>query len=745
MWLEQGDFAIINMLDKHALVSIGQGLLNAMWNTVMKRARTVVAAAMVSVLPALAEEYHVSPDGNDSADGSSARPWRTIQRAADAAVAGDVVVVHGGVYREWVKPANAGREDAPITYRAADGERPVVTGADEIRGWTRRPDGLWQATLAYDSFGGLNPFRDFIDGDWFDPRGERRFRTKLTQCGKPLVLHVRDALFADAVASDPTRCLVNVAGVSSGGKAIPGSDTAERMNCQDGFETEWGKELGWITCQTECVYDFGALGEDVEIHYSCETYPTTIGLYDADGGDTPFAEAKVRATGSWTQYTTVRVSIPATARATKRLRLRFCETAAAESPTAPGHAVLVPNVSSGTIIAAFEQDPGVAVPELVVRPACFYPVRTHRDYIHVRGISFRDAGPDWAPPTSEQVGAVGTNWSKGWVIEDCEISGSTCAGLTLGKYGDEFDNLGATAANYHGTIRRAVSNGLDRVGSHTVRRCRVTDCGQVGVCGSLGAVFSRIEDCEVSYCFWQKPYYGCEMGGIKIHGAVDFAIDGCRVHHCGYSGIWFDWMAQGARISRTRLWANDLDFFFEVNHGPILVEGCDLGSAKALIANSQNVAFIGSRIAGSFVFGNDSRKTPVFEPHSVVPVSIDEADCGQGAFVFINNILAYDPAYADARYPSRFEDNWSIPAANWRVDDATGSMAATPETTCPQFRPVDAGRLGRASVFVNQEYPEPTPGLDTPQLGTGFALYLSGTWQAGQLSAAHPAETVFGQ
>ena len=113
MWLEQGDFAIINMLDKHVLVSIGQGLLNAMWNTVMKRARTVVAAAMVSVLPALAEEYHVSPDGDDSADGSSARPWRTIQRAADAAVAGDVVVVHGGVYREWVKPANAGREDAP--------------------------------------------------------------------------------------------------------------------------------------------------------------------------------------------------------------------------------------------------------------------------------------------------------------------------------------------------------------------------------------------------------------------------------------------------------------------------------------------------------------------------------------------------------------------------------------------------------------------------------------------------------
>lgn len=105
--------------------------------------------------------------------------------------------------------------------------------------------------------------------------------------------------------------------------------------------------------------------------------------------------------------------------------------------------------------------------------------------------------------------------------------------------------------------------------------CGITDCGQVGICGSLGAVFSRIEDCEVSYCHWEKPYGGAETGGVKIHGAVDFTITRCRIHHCGtFAAIWLDWMAQGTHIVDNRFWANFRDLFLEVNHGPILLEGC---------------------------------------------------------------------------------------------------------------------------------------------------------------------------
>ena len=98
---------------------------------------TLAAAAVC--MNGVAAEFFVATNGCDGADGSAARPWRTIQRAADIAVASDTVTIRAGVYREWVKPANAGRADAPITYQAAKGEKVVVTGADPVRGWTRRP------------------------------------------------------------------------------------------------------------------------------------------------------------------------------------------------------------------------------------------------------------------------------------------------------------------------------------------------------------------------------------------------------------------------------------------------------------------------------------------------------------------------------------------------------------------------------------------------------------------------------
>ena len=550
----------------------------------------IFSAIAVCALNAGAAEFFVSPKGDDAADGSAEKPWRTIQRAADVAAAGDVVTIRGGVYREWVKPANAGREGAPITYRAAKGEKVVVTGTDPVTGWTRRPDGLWTAKVRYDSFGGMNPFTDFIFGDWFSKGGSDRFRTRLIQDGKPLELHGRDML---------------IKGASSGAKSVP-----------------------------------------------------------------------------------------------------------------PGHAVLVSGMVAGTIVAAFEKDPNVSVPELIVRPACFYPAVEHRDYITLRGITFRDAGPNWAPPTSEQAGIVGTNWSRGWVIEDCEVSGTECSGITLGKYGDEWDNVGPSAANYHNTIMRCVSNGLDRVGHHTVRRCRITDCGQAGICGSLGAVFSTIDGCDISYCHWKKPYGGAEMGGIKIHAAVDFTISNCRIHHCGsVAGIWFDWMGQGARVVGNTLWANSRDLFFEVDHGPILVEGNDFLSDMSFTACSHNVALVGNRIRGKYRYHNDKRRTPIFKPHSVTLDSLAKVECGNGNFVFINNILANDPSWEKEAHPSRYEDNWMVPGECWKVDDATGACEITPpaDSKKPDFKPVDTKRLGRP-LFVDQAYPEPSVILDKARL-----------------------------
>ena len=540
-----------------------------------------LVAAFAAVSAAKAAEYFVATNGCDGADGSAARPWRTIQCAADIASPGDIVTIRGGTYREWVKPANAGRAGAPIVYRAAKGEKVVVTGADPVRGWTKRADGLWEAHVAYDTFGGLNPFTDFIAGRWFEPRGEKHFRTRLLQDGKPLKL----------------------------------------------------------------------LGEEV------------------------FAGAK---------------GVP---------------------KLAPGSAALVPGRGAwGTIVAAFARDPNESVPELVVRPACFYPLEPRRDYITLKGITFTNAGPDWAHPRGEQVGVVGTHWSRGWTIEDCTISGSSCAGLTLGKCANDFDAFWLDRKQLFSLwALRLQKRDWSETGHHVVRRCRIDDCGQAGICGAFGCAFSTIEDCEISRCFWKKPFGGAEMGGIKLHAAIDVTIARCRIHHCGgpseCAGIWLDWMAQGARIVGNTLWANEWDLFLEVDHGPILVEGNDLLSGNALRACSQNAAFVGNRMRGKYRYYNDRRRTPVFKPHSVALDSLD-LECGQGAFVFINNILGEDPHFAGEAHPSRYEDNWSVPATCWTVDEVTGECSIEPPegATPPDFKPVDAKRLGKP-IFVEQEYP----------------------------------------
>ncbi len=684
-----------------------------------------VAACVLAPFCATAQEYFVATNGDDAAEGSAAKPWRTIGRAALVAAAGDVVTIRGGVYREWVKPVNAGRADAPIVYQAAKGEKVVVTGADPVRGWTKRPDGLWTTRVCYDSFGGLNPFTDFIGGDWFNNGGRNRFRTRLIQDGKPLELHKRDALTSRAKRfASIMSCLVNVAGVTCGGRTVPGDAAVERKGPPDGFtpktgyETKWGTEIGWVVPGASCVYrgfDLSSpAARKIAIHLSCAVNKSAIDVYDAAAPEKPLVTLTTPVTGSWKKYITVEAVLPDSAAGVKDLLLRFRDLdSKPEEPATilkKGHAALVHGIVYGTIVAAFEKDPNVCVPELIVRPACFYPVVEHRDYITLRGITFVNAGPNWAPPTSEQTAIVGTHWSKGWVIEDCEVSGTECSGITLGKYGDEWDNAGPTAQNYYNTITRCASNGLDRVGYHLVRRCRITDCGQAGICGSLGAVFSTIDDCDISYCHWKKPYAGAEMAGIKIHAAVDFTVSNCRIHHCGTSAaIWFDWMGQGARVVGNRLWANARDLYFEVDHGPILVEGNDLLSGYALNACSQGAAFVGNRILGFYRYHNDRRRTPIFKPHSVALDSLDTVVCGQGAFIFINNVLGHDPRFEKEAHKSRYENNWMIPAENWKVDEATGACTITPPagSTKPTFKPVDAKRLGKP-LFVDQTFPAPT-------------------------------------
>jgi Right handed beta helix region len=93
--------------------------------------RTATRTATPSATPTSGgSTFYVSPSGNDSADGSSGSPWRTIQKAADTLAAGQTATVLAGNYPERISVTSSGTAAKPITLQAASGTDVRVQGFD---------------------------------------------------------------------------------------------------------------------------------------------------------------------------------------------------------------------------------------------------------------------------------------------------------------------------------------------------------------------------------------------------------------------------------------------------------------------------------------------------------------------------------------------------------------------------------------------------------------------------------------
>jgi len=294
------------------------------------------------------------------------------------------------------------------------------------------------------------------------------------------------------------------------------------------------------------------------------------------------------------------------------------------------------------------KDPNGENMEINVREQCFVPEKTGIGYITVRGFVITKAATNWAPPAAYQNCMVGPHWSKGWIIEDCEISNSKCSGIGLGKYLDPENNHYFTykhvksptqmerdavcRGQYHGWLK-------EKVGGHIVRRNNIHHCEQGGIIGRMGCVFSIIEDNHIHHINNMMELGGAEIAGIKLHAAIDVIMRRNRIHHCTM-GIWTDWEAQGTRITGNLLYENQKpefakqlrggmmsqDIFVEVSHGPTLIDNNILLSDVSLRMATQGVAMVHNLICGSFTSvgeGVDSivedklrqRYTPYHIPH----------------------------------------------------------------------------------------------------------------------------------
>ena len=107
--------------------------------------------------------YYVATDGDDSDAGTLAEPFETIQHAANLARPGDTIYIRGGTYRETVTPARSGNALAEITFTAYQNETVIISGADELTGWTQYDGSIYKATMPVDLGVGLNQV--FVDGD----------------------------------------------------------------------------------------------------------------------------------------------------------------------------------------------------------------------------------------------------------------------------------------------------------------------------------------------------------------------------------------------------------------------------------------------------------------------------------------------------------------------------------------------------------------------------------------------------
>jgi hypothetical protein len=450
----------------------------------------------------MANHFHVSNIGYDTWAGSLMRPFRTIQRAADLAVAGDTITVHEGTYREYVNPKNGGFSDKErITYEAAPGEKVIITGGEIISDWRKVEGSVYKAVIANSFFGKFNPYKEIIWGDWF--------------------------------------------------KSI------------------------------DRVYHLGEVYINGKSMFEAESLEAVI-------NPVTFREAREPEWSLHSWYSEV-------------------------------------DDENTTIYANFgEFNPADNTIEINVRRFCFWPEKTGVNYITVRGFHLTMASPNWAPPTALQEGLIGPNWSKGWIIENNEISNAKNTGISLGKEITTGHNEWVTNGTKHGTQRErdvifnAIKIGWNKenVGSHIVRSNVIHDCEQAGICGHLGEVFSQIYDNHIYNIHHKRMFVGSEIGGIKLHASLDCQIYNNHIHNCD-RGMWMDWQTQGTHIFRNLFYDNDTeDFFVEVSHGPYLLDNNIMLSMKNIRDLSQGGAYVHNLFGGFITWSRvPLRFTPYHYSH----------------------------------------------------------------------------------------------------------------------------------
>lgn len=240
----------------------------------------------------------------------------------------------------------------------------------------------------------------------------------------------------------------------------------------------------------------------------------------------------------------------------------------------------VDSVASVTrIYANFgDANPNKELTEINYRESVIYPSNSNVNYVTVRGFSIMHSACGWAPPTSYQGAAIGTNGGHHWIVENCEIINAKTNGFSMGvpksrSFGPARGaaQAGAGQARPAGAPARSpFSQDINSIGHHIIRNNIFRRCGQSAIVGNGYNSGSYLVGNYIGETSYRNEFWGSEPAAIKFHNAVDLVIENNYVGESNkVMGLWMDSGNQNIRVTRNYF---GVQIYGEMNLGPILVD-----------------------------------------------------------------------------------------------------------------------------------------------------------------------------
>lgn len=624
-------------------------------------------------------EYHVSVKGSDHNEGSFGKPFRTITKASEIVMPGDIITVHEGIYRERVAPPRGGTSDKNrIIYRVAQGERVVISGSEPVKGWIKVQNETWKLTLPNSFLGTNNPFDEQIYGSWYRGKGKPNHTGSVYLNGKRIreAFSLEDILkpvgnqpywYAEADGNGGP-VLMNFEWIRpAGGEQI----TSMQASVEGGDQAiciaivnRW--PFGYLKDGSILHFDDVEFGSGTDSLYFQASTLSKGGFVEMHLGS-PDGEllgySMATNTGDWETFKVFHIKMMR--KLSGKHNISFVIKAPEQK--SDGKTTIWAQFPKGT-------DPNIESVEISVRSQVFYPDRAGINYITVSGFILENGATNWAPPSAEQPGLIGTRWGKGWIIENNTIRNSRCTGISLGRstfgHAHHYQELpprvypepngGQTEKQLLDYFENA-SWDKEETGFHIIRNNHIYECGQAGIVGCSGGAFSIIENNEIHDICIDETFEGDEMAGIKLHFANDVVIKNNHIYN-SIRGLWLDWGCQGAQVVSNLFHDNgpQEDTFIEVCHGPILFANNILLSGKSLNLGAQGIANVHNLISGEITGGVDrcagGRKSYIYEPHGTI--SVGKILNVGGDWQWHNNFLTNKASF----------NNWDEPALPIRYD-----------------------------------------------------------------------------